>query len=136
MILYILLALLIGVLAGTLTGLSPGIHINLVAIFLLSSSLLLLKFVSPIVLVVFIVAMSMTHTFIDFIPSIFLGAPDEDSSLSVLPGHEMLISGRGYEAVILTLYGSVLGLIGIFFLSLLFIIFLPKIYPYFVRIMP
>ncbi|MEK6935289.1 MAG: tripartite tricarboxylate transporter permease [Nanoarchaeota archaeon] len=134
--LYILLALLVGVLAGTLTGLSPGIHINLVAVFLLSSSLFLLKFVSPIVLVVFIVAMSMTHTFVDFIPSIFLGAPDEDSSLSVLPGHEMLIAGRGYEAIILTLYGSIFSLIGILILSPLFIMFLPKIYHYVVRIMP
>ena len=91
MITYIILAFFLGILAGTFTGLIPGIHINLVAIILLSFSAFLLTYFSPIILVVFIVAMAITHTFIDYLPSIFLGAPDEDTVLSILPGHEMLI---------------------------------------------
>jgi len=137
MIWLLLVALILGILAGTITGLTPGIHINLVAFFLLS--LLALGYfsgVSPLVFVIFIVAMSIVHTFIDFIPSIFLGAPDEDSVLSVLPGHEMLIKGNGYEAVILTLYGSVMGVILTLLLTPLFIIFLPRVYDSALTIMP
>lgn len=118
--------LLLGILAGTFTGLLPGIHINLIA------SLLLVSFasstLSPLILVVFIVAMSITHTFLDFIPSVFLGAPEEDSFLSILPGHQLLKEGRGYEAVILTLYGSVIAIPIILLMSPIFIKCLPFIF--------
>jgi len=137
MLLYLFIALIVGVLVGSITGLAPGIHINLVAFFLLS--LVTAGYftgISPIILVVFIVALSISHTFVDFIPSIFLGAPDEDSVLSVLPGHEMLIKGKAYEAVILTLYGCIAGIFIIILLSPLFILFLPKIYESAGTIMP
>jgi len=129
MLLYLLIALIVGVAIGSVTGLTPGIHINLVAFFLLS--LVTAGYftgISPIILAVFIVSLSISHTFVDFIPSIFLGAPDEDSVLSVLPGHEMLIKGQGYEAVLLTLIGSSIGIILILLFTPLFIFFLPKIY--------
>jgi len=135
MIIELILALIIGVLAGTFTGLLPGIHINLVGAILLGISASLLQLVSPLTLVIFIVSMAITHTFIDFIPSIFLGAPDEDSILSVLPGHQLLLKGKGYEAIILTLYGGLTALILILIFTPLFILILPKIYPYIQRIM-
>ncbi|MBR9701459.1 hypothetical protein GOV13_00890 [Candidatus Pacearchaeota archaeon] len=97
---------LLGILAGTFTGLIPGIHINLIGAFLISISATLLTSTEPTNLVVFIVAMAITHTFLDFIPSIFLGCPDTDTELAVLPGHELLKKGYGYEAIILTCYGS------------------------------
>lgn len=112
----ILIAILVGVLAGTITGLLPGIHINLVGVFLVSLSVSVLKNVNAIYLAVFIASMAITHTFIDFIPSIFLGCPDTDTQLSVLPGHELLKEGKGYEAVRLTSKG---GLAGIFILIIL-----------------
>jgi len=130
MIIYIIVALILGILAGTLTGLFPGIHINLIAILLLSISSTLLNITSPLTLIVFITAMAITHTFLDFIPSIFLGAPDEDSILSILPGHKLLLKGQAYYAVILTLYGSLTGLIIIFLLLPIFIYLLPYIYDY------
>jgi len=130
MILYIILALILGILAGTITGLFPGIHINLIAILLLSISSTLLNITSPLTLIIFITAMAITHTFLDFIPSIFLGAPDEDSILSILPGHKLLLMGRAYYAVILTLYGSLAGLLIIFLLLPIFIFILPPFYQY------
>ena len=136
MILYLIIALIAGIAIGTLAGLLPGVHINLISVFLLSILAFFLSFVEPIVLAVFIVAMAISDTFISFIPSIFLGAPDEDSVLSVLPGHEMLIKGRGYEAVILTLYGSIIGIFLILLFTPLFILFLPKIYESARLIMP
>ncbi len=127
MLIELLLALLLGILAGTFTGLAPGIHINLVA------SLLLLSQPAPsqeliLPFVMFIVAMSITHTFIDFIPSIFLGAPEEDTFLSILPGHELFLEGRGQEAVVLTLYGSLAALPIILIATPIYLLFLPTVY--------
>ena len=109
----IILAIILGSVAGTITGITPGVHINLVAIILLSISPFLLNYTTPIILVIFIVAMSVIHTFTNTIPAIYLGAPEEGTSLSVLPGHRMLIDGKGYEAVTLTIIGSLLGLVAI-----------------------
>ena len=103
MIIEIILASVIGILCGVFTGLMPGIHINLVASFLILS-LNKFDFLPALSLTAFIVSMSITHTFLDFIPAIFLGAPEEDTFLSILPGHELVQEGKGYVAVILTLY--------------------------------
>jgi TctA family transporter len=59
-----------------------------------------------------------THTFLDFIPSVFLGAPEGDTALSVLPGHRMLLKGLGYDAVKLSAFGSLMSV----FLALCMII--------------
>jgi len=53
----------------------------------------LMTYFDPVVLVVFIIAMSVTHTFLDALPAIFLGAPDADQVLNVLPGHRLLLQG-------------------------------------------
>lgn len=136
MILELLIALTLGITIGTATGLIPGIHINLVAFFLVAVSASLLMFFPPISLIIFIVSLSITHIFIDFIPTIFLGAPDEDTSLSILPGHEMLINGQGYEAVVLSVLGAFIGIILLFPLIPFFILVLPIIYQYIQRIIP
>lgn len=127
MFFHILIALILGILFGIFTGLCPGVHINLVSAVLLGISPALLKYTSPLVLCVFIIAMAITHTFLDTIPSIFLGAPDSENALNVLPGHEMLLKGRGFEAVKLTIIGSYFCLlIGLVFTPVL-IICAPKL---------
>jgi len=135
MLIELILALVVGVLIGTFTGLFPGIHINLVSAFLLSVSTFLLTITTPLSLVIFIASLSITHTFIDFIPSIYLGAPNEDSFLSVLPGHKLLLRGQGHKAVIITSLGCLSGILIFLILAPLFIITLPIIYPYIQRIM-
>ncbi len=135
MLLQIILALICGVSAGTLTGLIPGIHINLITIILLGFSATLLNLTSPLTLVIFITSMAITHTFVDYIPSIFLGAPDDDTILSILPGHQLLLKGRAYYAVVFTLYGSIFSLIIILIFTPIFIYLLPIIYPYVQKIM-
>jgi len=127
MIIELIIALLLGCIIGTFTGLAPGIHINLVATMLLSS-ISYFSGVPVLALVVFITAMSITHTFIDFIPSVFLGAPNEDSFLAVLPGHKLLKEGKGYEAAVLTLAGSLAALPAILLLAVVFIYELPSFY--------
>jgi len=106
MLIEILLFLSLGIVFGTITGLIPGIHINLIGVFLITLAASFLSFLNPIYFVVFITSMAITHTFVDFIPSIFLGCPDTDTELSILPGHDLLKKGQGYEAITLTTYGS------------------------------
>jgi len=128
MFLEILIATFLGCLMGIFTGLTPGIHINLVSVILLGISSLLLQFVSPITLAAFIVAMAITHTFLDFVPSVFLGAPESETVLAVLPGHKMLLQGRGYEAVKLSTIGCLLGLLLTIFLTPLLVKITPLVY--------
>lgn len=113
-----------GILAGTFTGLFPSLHVNLVAAITLSAIPLIP--LDPITIVIFIISLAITHTFLDFIPSIFLGAPDEDNFLAILPGHKLLQLGLGQEAVVLTLYGSLIALPIILIFTPIFIKFLPS----------
>lgn len=130
MFIEIFIGLLLGCAAGIITGLIPGIHINLVSMLLVSVSGYLLGITDPLILSVFIIAMSVTHTFLDSIPSIFLGAPDADMVLSVLPGHQLLLEGKGYEAVKLTVIGSFLSLIAVIIIIPFMIPVVPVIYKF------
>lgn len=130
MILELVLALLLGIVVGIIAGLLPGVHANLISVFLVSTSVLLIPYFPPIVLAVFIVAMATCQSFLDFIPSILLGAPDEDSCLSVLPGHQMLLEGRGYEAITCTSYGCLIAIPLLLLLIPLFLLFLKQIFSY------
>ena len=136
MLLEIVLALFLGIFIGTLTGLIPGIHINLVGAALISLSASTLYFINPIYLVVFIASLAITHTFIDFIPSIFLGCPDTDTELSVLPGHEMLKQGQGYDAVMKTAYGGIYAVVILFILAIPFAIMISSIYDFIRKLIP
>lgn len=111
MFIEILIALIIGIIFGCITGLIPGIHINLVSLFVVSLLGYLLGFSNPVQLSVFIVAMAITHTFLDIIPAVFLGAPDSDVALGVLPGHRLMMKGMAYQAVKLTVIGSFFSLL-------------------------
>ncbi|MBI4151757.1 tripartite tricarboxylate transporter permease [Candidatus Woesearchaeota archaeon] len=95
-----------GILSGIITGLVPGIHVNLVSVLVVTFSPLLLDYVSPFSLGVYIISLALTHTFLDAIPSIYLGAPDEAQALAALPGHRLLIQGLGHNAVLCTVIGS------------------------------
>ncbi|RJS81093.1 hypothetical protein CW713_06705 [Methanophagales archaeon] len=72
-------ALMLGVLLGTLTGLIPGFHPNNVAIILVSISPVLMRelhFLAPsdfsVIVASAILATAVTHTFLSFIPVIFI----------------------------------------------------------------
>ena len=128
MLIEIVLFLFLGIFFGTLTGLIPGIHINLIGSILVSLTITTLYIINPIYLVVFITSMAITHTFVDFIPSIFLGCPDTDTELSILPGHELLKKGQGYEAIILTAYGSLAAVFILILIAFPSILLISKIY--------
>ena len=114
----VILFCVLGVLTGIATGLLPGLHVNNIALILLSLSGAIVAAFSflfeygiseefiLILICVYIISTSISHTFHDVIPSTFLGAPDEDMALSVLPAHSLLLEGKGYEAVALSAMGS------------------------------
>ncbi len=121
----IILSILLGIFLGTITGLIPGIHPNTIAFLILYFSPFFLKIFTPEQIVALAVSMSVTHSFTSFIPSIFLSAPEESTSLSLLPGHRMLLKGEGFEAIRLSVVGGVN--------SVLFLLFLLPIITYFVE---
>jgi TctA family transporter len=113
---------LVGSGLGAITGVLPGIHVNTLALLLVSSSPMVLpplaqaaalfgapEGAAPLLLVAVIVAAAVAHSFLDFLPSIFLGAPDEDESLAVLPGHRLLLAGQGRDAVACAAGGGLVG---------------------------
>ncbi len=108
-VLWYILFVLLGVAFGILTGLTPGFHVNNIAIFAIYLSLT--AQIDSILLVNMIVATMITHTFVDFIPSTFLGAPEEDTSLSVLPMHRLLLRGEGYKAIYISSMASLLAVL-------------------------
>ncbi len=128
--------LLLGILIGIITGLIPGIHINLIGTILISLSATIFLTINPIFLVVFIVAMAITHTFLDFIPSIFLGCPDTDTELSVLPGHDLLKKGLAYEAISLTTYGGLSAVIILIIIAFPSMFIISKIYDFILSVLP
>jgi putative membrane protein len=102
-----LLHTLAGVALGVLTGMIPGLHVNnLTPIFVM-----LAGGAGSLDLGALIVAMSITNVFVSYIPSTFLGVPEEGTELSVLPAHRLLLEGRGVHAVRLTTLGCLGGLL-------------------------
>ena len=125
MIEYVFLCL-VGCLLGVFTGLTPGVHVNTVC--LVGLSLYGGLGLNVVEFGVVMVAMSVTHTFLDFIPAIFLGVPDESTALSVLPTHRLVLEGSGFEAVKLTAVGSLLGLVYSILLLVPMLYILPILY--------
>ena len=100
---FVIIASIIGASLGTFTGLMPGIHVNtLASIMLVSypvmesalSGLVNQEYVSILVCCC-IMSASVVHSFVDFVPSVFIGAPDAEDAVSILPGHRMVLQGRG-----------------------------------------
>ncbi len=110
MFLATLLAASIGIMIGTVTGLTPGVHINLASILIVAAASKIAN-INPEYAVATIISMAITHTFLDTIPSVYLGVPDPEKVAVVLPTHKMVFEGKAYEAVMLTIFGSFISLI-------------------------
>ena len=127
----ILLGVVIGVVLGTVSGIIPGVHANTLAGVLVGLQAVLLSLLGPLALAGAMFAALITHTFVDAIPSTFLGVPDADTSLSVLPTHALCMEGKGEEAVRIAALGSACAMILAIPLSVLCYLLLPAFQPYF-----
>ncbi len=116
----------IGAAIGTFTGLVPGIHVNTAATILLGAYPFMESLISgyvdpvwaPVLISCCIMSTSAVHSFVDFVPSVFIGVPDPDDTLSVLPGHRLMMEGRGMVAVRAAAIGSVIGSVSALALSI------------------
>ena len=94
----------VGVGLGTVTGLVPGLHVNSVAFVLVG--------VAPTVdgpaaaVASAVLAAGVVHTFLSIVPGLVLGVPDAATAPGALPGHRLVLAGRGREAIRLSALGS------------------------------
>ena len=102
---------------GMFSGLVPGIHVNTLASLMLVSypsvGALISLFADPLYVPVLvsscIVSASVVHSFVSYVPSVFTGVPDENNVMSMLPGHRLLLCGKGMTAVRASAIGSLIG---------------------------
>ncbi|MEM4272590.1 MAG: tripartite tricarboxylate transporter permease, partial [Candidatus Bilamarchaeaceae archaeon] len=121
------------VILGLLAGLVPGLHANLLTSALLSMG------IEDVALPFAIIAMFGAQAISAYIPAIFLGIPDEQVVLSVLPGQRMAKEGRGLDALAIMVVSSIIAIlacIALFPLSqALYPIVFPAIQPYLFHIL-
>ncbi|ESS06042.1 MAG: putative membrane protein, partial [uncultured archaeon A07HB70] len=97
----------VGVCLGTASGLTPGVHANAFALLLAAGAGAL---PGPALAVgAAMLAAGVVHTFLDVVPALALGVPDPSMAASALPGHRLVLAGRGREALRLSALGSAAG---------------------------
>ncbi len=89
---------------GVITGLIPGLHVNLLAAVALT-----IPGMEP--WSDALIVIGVVHTFVTILPTTYIGAPDADSPMAVLPAHRMLLAGDGALAVRLSLQSSMVAAI-------------------------
>lgn len=126
-LIYIIPFIILGSFLGIFSGIAPGIHVNTLCAILIQLHPWVAGFINemkwipdneitPVLISSMIISAAVVHSFLDIIPSIFFGAPGDPDCLSVLPGHRLLLSGKGIEALYCAAKG---GLIGTFLAILL-----------------
>lgn len=93
-----------GVALGTASGLVPGLHANNFALLL--AAVLPAVPGPPQYVGAAMLAAGVVHTFLDIVPALALGVPDPAMAVTALPGHRLVIRGRGREALRLSALGS------------------------------
>ncbi|MDL2246322.1 tripartite tricarboxylate transporter permease [Methanobrevibacter sp. OttesenSCG-928-K11] len=121
----LIIACFLGILSGALTGVIPGIHVNTAGAIIFASSAFLLTIFSPEFLCVYLVAMSIAHALIEFVPSMLLGVPEEGTAVSILPGHRMVLEGRAKETIRIVSIGGYGAIIITIILLPIFAVILP-----------
>lgn len=96
---------------------------------LLSLQGLFIALLGPVALAAALMGALITHTFLDIVPTTFLGVPDADTAISVLPAHALCLEGHAEEAVRIAAQGSAAAIIAGIPLSLLFFMVLPLLQP-------
>jgi putative membrane protein len=105
---------LVGTVLSGLLSLLPALHVYnvlggiAIGVFALQSSGVVLP---PEVLVPLVTSLVVGWSLLNTIPSILLGAPDESAVFTVLPGQKYLMTGRGFEGVMITGVGGLMGAI-------------------------
>lgn len=99
-----LAAISLGILLGTCSGLVPGLHVNNLALLLAAAAPSVPG--PPHLVGAAMLAAGVTHSFLDVVPTLALGVPDAAMAVSALPGHRLVMGGRGREALRVSALGS------------------------------
>ncbi len=121
-------AVALGLALGVCSGLVPGLHVNNFAFLLAGAAPALGSAFSPTAVGVAMVSAAVAHTYLDVVPSVALGVPDDSMALAALPGHRMVLDGDGREAIALSAMGSTLGLAFAFAVALPLSLVMSRIY--------
>jgi putative membrane protein len=110
--------IIVGFLFGTITGIFPGIHINLVAFIVLIFYQKLLFYFTIKEVVLFLIVMSLTHTFIDYLSTVLFSGVNDSSIFQLLPSQKLFLEFKTLDGINYSILGSFYG-------SLFFLIILP-----------
>jgi len=106
----VIIGIAAGILAGTLTGITPGLHANLVASIVAGITWNAWG-VGEEGLAAFLVALAITHTFLDAIPVVLLGVAEGSELLVLQPSQRYVLDGRGLDAIMLLTAGALFALL-------------------------
>lgn len=110
-----LAAITFGVCLGTCSGLVPGLHVNSLALLLAAGAPAVPG--PPHLVGAALLAAGVTHSFLDVVPTLALGVPDPAMAVSALPGHRLVMGGRGREALRVSALGSGVAVLVAFILG-------------------
>jgi len=100
----------VGLIFGLIAGILPGIHPNQIYVALMSL-LPLLSDIEPNAILALILSTAMANTLSNYLPAIFFSVPDPNTIINVLPGHRMVLDGKGMDALFISLVGAFLTLV-------------------------
>ena len=124
---------IIGIFLGSVAGLLPGIHPNQFFLLVVSFLPFLSSFPTETILAL-IINIMVSNILFNYIPAIFFSVPDPNTVLNILPGHRMVLDGRGLDALFISLCGVLLTTLFSIILLPLLLILIPIlntfVYPY------
>ena len=126
--------LLLGIGLGTCSGLTPGIHANNFALLLAGLAPMMPG--PPLMVGIAMLSAGVTHTFLDAVPALAIGVPEAEMAVAALPGHKLVLEGRGREAMRLSAVGSIIAVILAIPLAIPITLAMIRWYPVLQRHMP
>lgn len=122
----LLLWCFLGTIVGFVTALIPGIHVNVLALFI--AGIAVSKQFTVLPSAVFLVSGAVAHLIAETIPSVFLKSADSSTALMIHPSQRMMMRGRGYEAVLLATAGGLGGYLAVLLFLPVFFLSIPTLY--------
>jgi putative membrane protein len=130
---YVILFSLIGIILGLIAGILPGIHPNQFFVLVVSFLPFLSQFPTEATLAL-IINIMVSNILLNYIPAIFFSVPDPETIINILPGHRMVLEGKGMEALFISLAGAFFTLVGCVITLPVLLWFIPIlhefVYPY------
>lgn len=126
----IILFCFLGVFIGLFAGLLPGVHPNQIYITIIGLLPILSKFPEENLLAL-LISITVSNIFANYIPTIFFSIPESGTVINVLPGHRMVIEGKGLDALFISLSSAFLTIIFCIFSLPILLFLIPTLNKFF-----